>query len=409
MQWDALGFKENPFSTEPISQTTMDLYTGHNHELSSCFDVLHQKNVLLVVEGARGVGTTSFSNRMRFQLESEKLYFTPRNEIRVEPNWQLETLLAVVVANIVREIQYFQPSNILNDPRFINAKALSNRIAEAYRSFGIEAFGFGANYGKAAGITSMPIIVPSAVIGHHLEDLCSLVKSTMGYQYGILVQLNNLDIGAIHEEHHLRYLFNALRDYIQTDGISWILVGDVGLRRFIAQQVDRLDDIVSYEAEIGSLSKDEYITLIQKRIEHYRMNEKIISPIDSEVFLYLYEITHGRLRYIFGLLQRLVGSFRIGELTDTLTMDLAKPMIKKLAMERIIRNKLSPSEELLLVKIVELKRASVSEIAELLGKSINFVSNSLAKLIEHRLVLFQKEGRSRFYTPELDAIIAYSN
>jgi hypothetical protein len=50
------------------------------------------------------------------------------------------------------------------------------RIAEAYRSFGISAFGFGLNYGKSAGIGTQPTIVPSAVLGHHLEDLAILAQ-----------------------------------------------------------------------------------------------------------------------------------------------------------------------------------------------------------------------------------------
>lgn len=407
MQWESLGFRENPFNTEPISQDTLDLYTGHGEEMAVCLDILEQKDVLVIVEGARGVGTTSFANYLRFSLQAKKTYFTPRNEIRVEPNWNLETLLAVIISNIVREIEFFQSDKIIKDKRFQDAKALSLRIAEAYRSFGIDVFGFGINYGKSGGTTSQPIIVPSSVLGHHLEDLALLIQS-IGYRYGILIQLNNLDVGAIHEETHLRYLFNALRDYIQTRGISWLMVGDVGLRRFIAQQVDRLDDIVTYETEINPINKQEYECLINKRLDYYRVNQKVISPIEQDVFAYLHLITHGRLRYIFGLLQRLLGRLHVGDLTNKLTLDIAKPMIAKLAHERITRNKLSPGEELILSQLVLLKEASTSEIAKETGKSVNYISNVLANLIKMKLATAQKKGKNRYYVPELDAIIAYS-
>ena len=59
------------------------------------------------------------------------------------------------------------------------------------------------------------------------------------------VQLNNLDLDVIHTEEHLEHLFNAARDYFQIENISWFLVGDIGLRSFIARRVDRLDDIIS--------------------------------------------------------------------------------------------------------------------------------------------------------------------
>ena len=165
--------------------------------------------------------------------------------------------------NIVRELDIFQSDHVADNKNFQDAKALTMRIAETYHSFGIDAIGFGVSYGKSAGIVSQPIIVPAATLGHHLEDLAQLAVS-LGYKFGILLQLNNLDIGAIHEIKHLQYLFNELRDYIQTDFVSWMLVGDVGLRKFIAQNVDRLDDIISYEVKIEALTEQEFLSLIRK-------------------------------------------------------------------------------------------------------------------------------------------------
>lgn len=407
MRWESLGFRDNPFSTEPITQTTLDLYTGNSQQISKCAEILEQKNVLMIIEGSRGVGTTSFSNFLRFSAQTKKHYFTPRNEIRVEPRWNLETLLAVIIANIIREIELFQPEKLIKDIRFQKAKAISSQIAEAYRSFGIEAFGFGVNYGKNAGIVSQPVIVPSGVLGHHLEDLSALISSS-SYRYGTLIQLNNLDVGTIHDEEHLKYLFNALRDYIQTDGISWLLVGDVGLRRFIAKSVDRLDDIVTMETEIKPLVKTQYEALIKKRLDIFRVSKKATSPIDHEVFSYLYEVTQGRLRYIFGLLQRLIGSLHIGDLSDRLTLEIAKPMICNLARERIARHQLTSSEEEALRGLVESKKETVTELAKHLKKSLNNTSNLLAKLAEKKLVTAQKKGKNKFYSAELDAMIAYS-
>lgn len=406
MEWESLGFKDNPLNTDPIKQDTLQLYVGHKQEVVTCKNVLNGRNVNLVVEGARGVGTTSFANFLRFNSQASHVYFTPCNEIRVEAGWRLETLLAVIIANIVREIELFQPGKIINDAKFKNAKALSIRIAEAYRSFGLEAFGFGVNYGKSAGISTQPMIVSSAVLGHHLEDLISLIQK-FGYRYGILVQLNNLDIGTIHDEDHMKYLFNALRDYVQTDGISWIFVGDIGLRRFIAQEVDRLDDIISFETNIDPLTKDEYEKLIRRRIEYYRINTKAEIPIDWEVFVYLYEITKGRLRYIFGLLNRLVNGLYMGDLTDRITLNIAKPMIVKLGRERVTRNGLSPNEEQVLTQLVKLKTASLTDLTKKIGKSVSYVSRLMSHLAEIKLVTSIKRGKNRVYRPVLDVEIAY--
>ncbi len=406
--WESLGFKNNPFNTNPITMSTLKLYTGQGTLIKACQNILCERNVLLIIEGARGVGTTSFANFLRFSAQIKKNYFTPSTEIRVGAGWSIDTLLSVVIANIVREIELSQIKEILKDKRFRDAKAISMRIAETYRSFGIDALGFGMNYGKTAGVSSQPIIVPTAVLGHHLEDLAALVQSK-GYKYGLLLQLNNLDLGEIHEEKHLKYLFNELRDYIQTNNVSWLFVGDVGLRKFIAQQVDRLDDIVSYEVEIQALNKSDYVKLIEKRIQFYMNNPNAQLPIDDDVFLYLFDLTKGRLRYVFGLIKRLLNELSIRDIVYKLTLDLAQPMISKLAKERLAKNGLTSGEKEILKMLVKLGSASATELSHRLSKTRQYVSKILVKLYDMRLIYAKREGRNRIYLPVLDVVIAYNS
>ncbi len=407
MQWESLGFKDNPFNTDPIIQSTLELYTGHEQDIKVCQNVLHERNVMLVVEGARGVGTTSFANFLRFSAQSKKEYFTPSNEMRVGPGWSIETLLAVIIANIVREIDLVQTNKVAKDKRFQDAKAVTMRIAETFRSFGLDALGFGINYGRSAGIVSQPIVVPAAVLGHHLEDLAALIQSS-GYKYGILLQLNNLDVGEIHEEKHLKYLFNELRDYVQTNNVSWLFVGDIGLRKFIAQQVDRLDDIVSHEAQINPLNTPDYKKLVDKRVKYYRTQPTARLPIDEDVFLYLFKLTNGRLRYVFGLIKRLLNELSIGDLMDQLTLNIIKPMITKFARDRLSKNDLTNSEQLMLKELVRLGPTNATKLSKEMGKSRQYVSRVLVKLSEVNLLNVKQEGRDRVYEPVLDAIIAYS-
>jgi len=407
MHWDSLGFSDNPFNTDPIRQNTMGLYVGRNQVVSVCQNVLAEKNVLLVIEGARGIGTTSFGNYLRFSSQADKKYFTPANEIRIGAQWSIETLLSVVISNIVRELDIFQSDFVVGNKKFQDAKALTMRIAETFRSFGIDAFGFGLNYGRNAGIISQPVVVPAATLGHHLEDLASIVKS-LGYEFGILLQLNNLDIGAIHDAKHLKYLFNELRDYIQTDLVSWMLIGDVGLRKFIAQQVDRLDDIISYEVKIDALEDKEFLSLIEQRVNFFKSHRNAELPIAKDVFLYLFKITKGRLRYVFGLLKRLLNDLNVGELTDRLTLDIVKPMVVKLAQDRIAQYDITPKELSILKMIVKIGSGNASKLSAQLGQSRQSVSRALVNLLDIKLVTVQQIGRDRYYYPVLEAEIAYS-
>ncbi len=408
MDWQAFGFKDDPLTTLPITKSTLSLFTGHVEEVRVCMNVLTNRNVRIVIEGARGVGTTSFGNYLRFISESQKKYFTPSTEIKVEKGWRSETLLAAIISNFIREIELRSEfEKHLNDKRFQAAKALSSRIAETYRSFGVDAFGFGASYGQQAGIVTQPLIVPSPVLGHHLEDLISLVREA-GYKNGALFQLNNLDIGEIHSHEEMKYLFNALRDYTQMDGSNWLFVGDVGLRRFIAQEVDRLDDIISYEVVINPLPAKSLAEMLDKRVKFYGEHKKVELPIDNEVFHYIYKITHGRLRYVFGLASRLMSRLYVGDLTDKVTLNIAKPMLMKLGKDRVQRSDLSGIEEQALKLLVTMPNATPSKIAKKLKKTAQYIGRVLATLVDKRLATSKKEKRERMYAPSIDAVIAFT-
>lgn len=408
MDWQAFGFKDDPLQTSPITRSTLDLFTGHNEEVALCQRVLTSRNIRLVIEGARGVGTTSFANYLRFNADAKKLYFTPRIEIKVEQGWRLETLLSAIISNFIRGIELLENNeSIISDKRFIEAKALSSRIAETYRSFGVDVFGFGGSYGKQEGVTQ-PIIVSSSTLGHHLEDLIHLVQKA-GYVHGALFQLNNLDVGEIHNESDMKYILNALRDYTQIDGSNWIFVGDTGLRKFIAQHVDRLDDIISHEVTLNPIAVDDLPEMIKRRVQFFRESPKVEIPIEKEVFDYLYHVTQGRLRYIFGLISRLLNRLYVGNLTDKITLDLAKPMLTTLGRDRVKRADITENEEDILSYVVNNIPMTASQIAKVVNKSSQYVGRVMTNLFEKKLVTVQRDGRDKFYHPSIDAVIAYSN
>ena len=188
-----------------------------------------------------------------------------------------------------------------------------------------------------------------------------------------------------------------------------MLVGDVGLRKFIAQHVDRLDDIISYEVKIEALTEQEFLSLIRKRVSFYRSHKKAELPINDDVFLYLFKITKGRLRYIFGLLKRLLNELSIGDLTDRLTLEITKPMVTKLAQDRVAQHNLTPKEISLLKMIVKIGSGNASKISNEIGQSRQAVSRALISLLEAKLLTVQQLGRDRHYHPVLEAEIAYSD
>jgi len=406
MQWESLGFKDDPFRTQPITSYTLNLYTGNKEKLSQAEYALNTSNVNMVIEGDRGVGTTSFGNFLRFKAQEEGKYFTPMSEIKIEPYWNADTLLAAIIGSVVRTLELDYPSKVKDNKYFLEAKAIIGRITKTFRSFGLNGFGIGGSYGSSGSI-SQPLIMPTQMLAHHIEDLVKVVQS-LGFKYGILIQLNNLDVGTVQDEERLRILLNVMRDYLQTPGTSWLLVGDTELRRFIAQKVDRVDDIVVFETEITALSEKEYLQLIDKRIQYFRTKAQVKLPVDKEVWLYLFRITRGRLRYIFGLLNRLFSALQLGVLTDRINIELARPVIKKFGQDRVKRHKLSGTEELILKAVVTNKDIQVNDLAKYINKSQTQVSRMLGNLHKYKLVTYKQKWRNRIYMPEIDAELAYS-
>ncbi len=214
---------------------------------------------------------------------------------------------------------------------------------------------------------------------------------------------------ASQDEQHLTMLLNVMRDYLQLPGSSWLWVGDTQLRQFIAQKIDRLDDIVGCDIEITPLSSSEYMQLIEKRITYFRANNSVQLPVDADVWLYLFAVTKGRLRYIFGLLNRLFNVFKLGELTECISLDMAKPAVKELGEQRVKRHRLSQTETHILQSVVTEGPVSVSELAEHVGKAQTQVSRVLNNLYELRLVAFRQEWLSRFYSASIEAQLAYGS
>jgi hypothetical protein len=149
MQWESLGFKDDPFKTQPITSSTLDLYTGNEEKLKQAKYALNSSNLVMVIEGDRGVGTTSFGNYLRFNAQEDEKYFTPTNEIKVEPYWNADTLLAAVIGNIIRTLELDYPAKVKKNKHFLEAKAIISKITKTFHSFGLNTFGIGGSYGAS--------------------------------------------------------------------------------------------------------------------------------------------------------------------------------------------------------------------------------------------------------------------
>ena len=404
INWERWELKGNPYNQDPIHEFELDLFVGREKELKICRGGLATKNVRIVIEGSRGVGTTSLGNYLRYTLLKKKDYFTPIVEIALGKNWNQDMLLANTIAALCWSLEQRHPE-IIKDREYKETKMIIQQVQEKYKSYGAQILGFGAQYGRT-GSASQPAFFPTLGLIQYFHQIRDIIAG-LGYQHGILIQLNNLDLKVVHQPEEMRQFLNASRDIFQISGYNWLIVGDLGLRGFIASEVDRLDDIITIEVSVEPLDIDNVKALIEKRMRKYALGKNYINPINFEVISYLHNLTSGRLRYIFGMCTRLLNILSYEQIIERVDLEIARPIIAKLAEDRIKQRQVSASSIEVLRYLVKMGKSTPTEISKGLGKAQTAISRSLAELVRVNLTYCVEEGRRRIYYPQLDAKVAY--
>lgn len=403
--WEKWELKNNPYSQNPIDERSLNLFVGRKKEIALCYNCLSTSNSRIVIEGGRGVGTTSLANYVRYTLSKKGGYLTPDIEISVGRNWNLELLLSNVLAAVVYALER-RNRKLTSNRKFQNIKKTTQVIEERFKAAGFQAFGFGGQFGESA-VVSYPRLIPVVTLTQYMNELSNISKCSDNSK-GIIIHLDNLDIKTVFEPDSLRNFLNEARDSFQIEGYHWMLIGDTGLRGFIGSHIDRLDDIITAEVKLKPLTLKKVQQLIDKRIRYYSLVRKKVSPpIDFEVIKYLYSLTDGRLRYIFGICTRLLSLISSEALIHTVDLDFAKPIIMRLAEERIAQRNISPLSLRILRMLVESGGSTTTELAKKLDKGQTSVSRCLRELLTKRLVKFKKVGKEHIYSPSLDAKVAY--
>ena len=396
--------KDNPYSQNPIDENSLNLFVGRKKEIEICSNALSTTNSRIVIEGGRGVGTTSLANYVRYTLAKNSNYLTPNLEISVARNWNQALLLSNVLSAVVYAFEG-KHKGISKNRKFNTIKKATQVIEQKYKTAGLQAFGFGGQLGTSS-VVSLPSIIPTTTLTQYMNDLAAICGKK-GYSKGVIIHLNNLDIETIFEPEVLKHLLNEIRDIFQLKGYHWLLIGDEGLRGFIGSNVDRLDDIISAKIRLQPLTIKEVEELIKKRIRYFSISKKHAAPpINFEVVKYLYDLTNGRLRYIFGMCSRLLSLVSTEALIHSIDLKFAKPIIKKLAEERIVRRKITDLSLKVLRTLVKLEKATPTKLSKKLNQGQTSISRCLKELLNQRLVKFEKSGQKHIYSPSLDAKLA---
>jgi hypothetical protein len=303
--WDELGFRENPYSTDPVPPNGdgVQLLVGRDSELSRLRRSLTSSVNHSTIEGSNGVGKTSLVGIAAFML-FEEYRADPENKpmfIPVQHPFQISgsetpeafsdrfmiTLAREIIAR--RDVINKHHSGLRNLPdldRWLNDPIMHSAGG------GGTILGVGGNFSATKAVNSSQGFARGGV-EVHLREMLSAIFPRKGYG-GFVCVLDNLEL--LDTSARARSTLEALRDGVFAfPGVRWVLCGARGIVRSVVS-TPRLQGKLSNPMELNPLNADHVNAVVQRRLELFKTRHDAYTPVDVDGFRKIYEIGNQNLR-----------------------------------------------------------------------------------------------------------------
>lgn len=402
------GFKRNPYDPSPLGIDRDDslLFVGREQEgreirtFLSSFD-----RGAVFVEGGIGVGKTSFVNVQEYRLvheESRPRLLPTLQTIQLASTLSPTEFLLSVLSNVLNSLARVVPKA----PRGSEFKDLSRAVTQSLvqtRGWQFDLAGFGAGRSTESTATS-PLVVLLPAVSELLDRAARLAEAAGVFK--IVVNVNNLDL--IDSKTLVSFL-EVTRDVTLTRSqFLWVFIGPIGGRSNVAQRSRRVSELIrSDPIWLPPLTAKEVHKAIEARVERYRSSASVNAPVSRAVLDLLYEASSGELRYILNRCTDLLVRTMIEFPTSReLSLDLARPLLRRMTMSTIDRCNLTQKQKTLLVKLVADGPCQPKEFKQYGFQSVPAFLRYLLRFYELGLVDRRRSGSEVVYTPRGDAILA---
>lgn len=413
--WARYGFRGNPFDTGALSASADALLpiaqaiVGREMESPESRMLLGVVRSVgggrVVVEGEIGVGKTTFVNYHRYlwEVEAQDKLLTPATEITLTSDLSVGEFIANVIGAVLGKIVLLRGEKYVHDHPLLHELFLFNR-AFVHRSLEVQAslFGFGGGLGRTAE-TTVPE-PPQVQQLAYLRDLVGEVKG-LGYQ-GIFLHFDNLELISLRNPEQVRWLFEELRDTLQTPDIYFVFVGQPGFFSEVISPSERVRSVFSgFPILVPPLTKAQVLEAIHKRYQLLAVHpERFIRPVGDDLLEYLYDLYEGKVRFVMDAVTSIVTNLPHA-VAETLDAATAKAFLAQLVLERL-RRELTRREWDVLREAVRLGAFTNASIARGLKVKPPNVTKYLNTLLERRFIYpHHREGRQIFYRASEDVRI----
>lgn len=403
--WQPYGLSGNPFFQAELrvgeGGHPISLFVGREEELRRAGRRMASDDATrTIVEGAAGVGKTSFVNRLKVQMAAAGAATYDR-PIRIESG----TTRASFVADVLRTLLRIRLGLGLSNASGVWAKSV--RLLEGEDLVGANVSIMGVGGGVSRGYVAPQL--PADSLFEHLGS--ALEQMTAELEAPVVLHVNNLESLALDDVQRAARLLLDLRDYLLIPGAHWIFVGTSGIEDAVFRAHDQVSGIFPQALVLDPLPPAVVEALIALRYGHLALpRAAVTAPVEPAVAARLYSLYQGDLRNFLRLLSEasevLLGVHGVRPMEEDEIRRFGA-----VEYERKVRARLGEDDFQHLGRIVEHARGGEVRVTDAMkATKLKQSSASLLfqRLEEKRAIRpTRTEGRSRYYRPLGDVLVAF--
>jgi hypothetical protein len=403
--WKPFGLEGNPFFQAELrageGAHPVSLFVGREQELLRVQRRLASDDATrTIVEGAAGVGKTSFANRLKADIAATGAA-TYDQPIRIESG----TTRSSFVADVLRTLVRIRLGAGLSNASGVWARTVRLLEGEDQVGASVSVLGVGGGYARS----HVPAQLPQDSLYEHLG--AALASLTADLDAPVVLHVNNLESLAQEDVQRAATLLLDLRDYLLLPGAHWIFVGTSGIEDAVFRAHDQVSGIFPQALVLEPLPVAAVEKLIELRYRHLSAPDaELTAPIEPAVAARLYALYQGDLRNFLRLLteasEALLGVDGIRPMTEAEVRRFGA-----VEYERKVRARLGDEDFVHLHRIVERHgggEVRVTDAMKATRLKQSSASHLFTRLEAKRAIRpTRTEGRSRFYRPLGDVLVAF--
>ena len=403
--WLQYGLRSSPYFINPLdpvknSLFPISLFVGRKEKTRLVLDrIASSDNSRVVVEGASGVGKTTFIHNIKYLVGEKNSYLTFYDHIRITRDYTSTQFAIDLIHNTLLALYRNNPERVKEferDDTIQNAKRLIMETVENQWGLGATLLGVGGSVTRSK-TRLLPLYQPQQFYSF-LEEIATAIKS-FDFE-GIVIHINNIENLCLASPDIARRFFNDIRDLLMVPGFHFLFGARLGFTDEILGKEDRVRSIFQIPISIKSLGITDTHNLTGKRYGHLRdRKDHFIPPVEDEVIDRYHQMFRGDLRSMFSTISDAI-ELRGQQLQPgSLSYSAINPILQK-KYENYLHSKFSdPAWNIL--QILKHKKVPFRQ-KDILRDKTGFSQGRISQIFTELeagdgINCIDKKGRSKYY------------